>query len=282
MQPFSRAICLFWHGIFGGKKYPVAFYSKKERQALANEVAAAAKKYAQQGKMESAGRLSRYFEFITAFINAKNLFPNSNFPEKNVLSAFLKLLYHGKNPHSFWIYFRKKYHLPLRPAANAFWDNFEEFQPRRMEIAGWLGKHAKGKLLDIGAGEYSYIPVDVALDASSAALRKNKNAKIKIAFDLNKKSRLPFASNSFGTVMLNSILAYSAKPQALLGECKRILKPNGLLLITNALVNDYHPAKYFERNKISKRNLAILLKGVGFEYGDDSIRGIILVPARRA
>lgn len=277
MLPFDLALRNFWHGIFEGKKYPIAFYTKKERMALAREVAAAAKKYSDAGRMENASGLLRSFEFIGAYISAKNLSPGQKILSRGVFQKFLKLLYGGKTPDAFWIYFRKKYLLPARQSPAEFWSNFEEFQPKRLDVAAWLKKHANGKTLDIGAGAHSYIMVDCAIDSSAKALAKNRNAKRKIVFDMNKKARLPFATNSFGTIMLNSSLAYCSKPRKLLAECRRLLVPGGTLLITNAPVNDYHPAKYFQKKEISAPLLADWLGAEKLDFKNESQSGIILL-----
>ncbi|GEM_PF-6519642 len=282
MQSFDSAICRFWHGIFSGKKYPVAFYSQKERKALAAEVESAAKKYNEAGKPTNASRIARYFESINAYISAKNTLPNKKIRAKNIMPRFLHLLYCGKKPSAFWQYFQRKYCLPVRKSLHEFWGSFDEFQPRRLDVADWLLAHAKGKIIDIGAGSHSYIHVAIALDASAASLAKNKNAAQKLVFDINKKTRLPFAPGSFDAITLNSILSYSAKPQGLLAECRRILKPHGTLLITNAPVSDCHPAKYFEKNKISGKRLGLWLKTSGFESDDESENGVIRIVSSRA
>jgi hypothetical protein len=275
----STAISDFWHGIFSGKKYPVAFYTKKERQALLAEVKFAAKKYNAQAQSANAGSLSRHFEYINTYISAKNLLPNEKLPENNVMPHFLELLYCGKKPYAFWNYFRIKYKLPLRPSPFVFWDYFDEFQMQRLDIANWLSTRAKGKILDIGGGSHSYIPVEFAIDASSTSLAKNKNAKHKMVFDINKKARLPFESDSFDTIMLNSILAYASNPHKLLAECRRVLRPGGILLITNAPIYPHHPAKYFEKTEISDKALSLWLGTSKFDLKNESIHGTIQIAA---
>lgn len=267
---FERQLCLFWHGIFDGKKYPVAFYTKKERQSLAREVLSASRQYYNSGNASESDRLSRHFEYINAFMKLKNEHPGAKVNgNARLITNFLRLLYFGKTPSAFWNYFLKKYRLRPRSSPLSFWDYFDEFQPKRMAISGWLSKHAKGKILDVGAGAHSYIPVHTACDISSRALAKNRFAKHKKAIKPDAR-RLPFASLSFDTIMLNSVLAYVDDWHALFSKCRRILKAGGILLITNAPINEYHPAKYFEVSDVRANRLRRILSSSGFAVLDKS------------
>lgn len=267
---FSKSLCLFWHGIFSGKKYPVAFYTSSERKALAKEVAARSGAYASSGNSADASRFTRLFEYINAYISAKNADYGAALDERDMLPEFLSLLYSGEKPAAFWKKFRMNHNLPIRTSPSAFWDFFEEFQPSRLHISPWLKKHARGKILDIGSGSHSYINADVAADISRDALAKNTFAKKKVVL-AKKYSRLPFPPATFGTVMLNSVLAYVKNDVKMLAECKRVLAPGGVLLISNAPVADHHPAKYFQIREVDADGLSRTLAKLGFEVLDESI-----------
>jgi len=259
----------------------IAFYSKKERAALAEEVSFASGQYALSGNSAKADRLSRHFEYINSFMELKNETPSAKISGNvELIPHFLSLLYSGKKPPAFWEYFRSKYSLPLRVSPDVFWDYFDEFQPRRMEISGWLELNAKGKTLDIGSGSHSYVPVHTACDISGKALAKNKFARHKKRVNPNAE-RLPFASSSFDTIMLNSVLAYVSNWRQLFSEYRRILRQNGVLLITNAPINGYHPAKYFEVNEVDANRLMRILSSYGFAVNDESEENKILVIGRK-
>jgi hypothetical protein len=285
---FESSLCLFWHGIFEGKKYPVCFYSKKSRTCLKKEVERSIEKYANIRDFSSAGRLSRLWELILAYIQAQNestLLANSSLEIKLPASAipeFLHLLYHGKPALPFWKQFLHRYKLRPIPISS-FWDYFEEFQPSRMQVLGWLGANAHGKILDLGAGAHSYIKVDVAADISLKALKKNKFAKKKIKIlpldELNRSS-WPFGKHSFDTIMLNSVLSYVKNRVRLFRLCRSTLKDGGILLITNSSVHPHHPASFFIISQPSASQLAKELKMAGFCVLDNSAEGIAMLAAK--
>lgn len=291
---FAADLCLFWHGILEGKKQPVAFYSRPARAALENEVQEAVWRYLHQSGEQGAGpaaaekaeRLGRLWELFQTFIVAQNeaVEFGLNAGQKSVrlpasaLPDFLHLLYDDKSADDYWRGFMRRHH--LRPAPiSSFWDYFEEFQHRRLEIGEWLAHNAKGKILDIGAGAHSYILVDTAADISRAALKQNKNAKKKIVIrplDKLTPSTWPFPPASFDTIMLNSALSYVKNHARLLGLIRSTLKPGGVLLITNAPILPHHPAAFFIENEVTAKKLASDLKAAGYSAENRSAGSILL------
>ncbi len=270
----------FWHGKIGNQQMQFHLYTASARAALRTEVEKAVEKYENSGNMLSADRLSRYWEYLSAYIAAQN----ENSGGKPVrpsfdLSSFLRLLYAGKKPAKFWHDFSHTYNLRA-PIGGMFWDYFEEFQIRRLDIANWLAENSKGKILDIGAGAHSYIPVDTAADISKTALAENKNAKRKIVInplDEMTANNWPFARHSFDTVMLNSILSYVKNHKRLLALIRSTLRNGGVLLITNAPILPHHPAAFFVKKEVSAKSLARSLHQAGFEFENHSRGEILLI-----
>jgi SAM-dependent methyltransferase len=56
--------------------------------------------------------------------------------------------------------------------------------------------------------------------------------------------RLPFASGSFDAVVAASVLEYVDDPAAVLRECRRVLRPGGVVLCT--VPNPQHPVRWLE------------------------------------
>lgn len=280
MRARPHPLSLFWHGIFDNKKYPVTFYTPESRHALALDV-----------RGHPSPRVRELWELIDVYLLAHNErillgeWPGASplAPIERELREFLHLLYSNQPPVSFWRQFVRRHHLHPLPVSK-FWDYFEDFQPHRLPLADWLASQAKGKILDLGSGAHSYIKVDAAADSSSAALRKNKNAKKKIKLNLS-SARWPLTTSSFDTVLLNSVLSYLPKKELprLFIQIRRILSPSGLLLITNAPVSPVHPARYFQKQEVRASDVKMALKKAGFHpVVDDSRGGVLMIRAARS
>jgi SAM-dependent methyltransferase len=154
-----------------------------------------------------------------------------------------------------------------------------------MDLTSWLAEYAKGKILDIGSGANSYIPVDTAADISAKALAENREAKKKVKIrplDKMTAKSWPFSPLSFDTIMLNSVLSYVKNRARLLRFLHSTLKPGGLLLITNAPIQPHHPAMFFVKQEVKAGGLARELKKAGFEVKDESAGQLTRLIALRA
>jgi SAM-dependent methyltransferase len=128
----------------------------------------------------------------------------------------------------------------------------------------WLARQrpfVRGRLLDNGCGNQPYRPwyeplVDevVALDA--------------IAMDgvsvLGFADRLPFASQSFDTVLATEVLEHVENAERAAEEIFRVLRPGGHALVTVPYLYPTHEAPYDFR-RFTHYGLADLLRRQGFE-----------------
>lgn len=95
-----------------------------------------------------------------------------------------------------------------------------------------------GHVLDLMAGSLSHLPEDavfqefVGLDVNKKALAANPSLSRFVVQNLNSDPILPFQDDCFDAVLLCDGLAYLVRPQAVLEEILRVLKPGLPLIVT--------------------------------------------------
>ena len=106
------------------------------------------------------------------------------------------------------------------------------FLYRKFYLYPKLHSYLRGRTLDIGCGVgdflYMYkniIGVDINTDCVDYCNSKGLNVLF-MDFDI-----LPFENNSFDSIILDNVIEHIEIPSNLLNEVKRVLTPNGILLI---------------------------------------------------
>ena len=79
----------------------------------------------------------------------------------------------------------------------------------------------------------------VDIDAEAIAIARARGADPRIDFAVSATGRIPLADESVDTIVCFDVFEHVADPGALLGECRRILRPSGQLLI--GTWGWYHP-----------------------------------------
>lgn len=128
-------------------------------------------------------------------------------------------------------------------------------------------RFAKGKCLDVGAGtgEVSKSLNEnfsvVATDISEGMVRELKKKGIEAV--VCDAQRLLFNKESFDTIIGSELIYYLDNPSAFIKECKRVLKNDGLLLLSSANTT----TQIYDK-------LRSLLRSLGFKhmYFDDQNR----------
>ncbi len=92
-----------------------------------------------------------------------------------------------------------------------------------------LRDHAKGKLLDVGAGMAPLYGVYRNLVDEVICIDWSDSPYVDVQANLNEP--LPFEENSFDTVLITDVLEHLPKPQMMFDEAARVLKPRGKLLV---------------------------------------------------
>lgn len=118
-----------------------------------------------------------------------------------------------------------------------YWDSFEKDQ-----VLTLLGDVKAKKILDVGAGNgrlalrLAKLGAEVtALDVSEEMLNKIKikNLKLKINTVIGEAEDLPFEDESFDIVIATFLIVHLKSLTRFFDEVYRVLKPNGLFLVTN-------------------------------------------------
>lgn len=133
---------------------------------------------------------------------------------------------------------------------------------RLVNFSGYRGR----SVLDVGCGagvdlaRFAKAGAEVTgVDLTPAAIalaRDNFSQQgLKGAFDVADGERLPFADSSFDLVFAHGVVQYTANPQRLVDECRRVLKPGG-----EAIFQVYNRRSWL--NALSK------LMKVGLEHDD--------------
>ncbi|MCK9201484.1 MAG: class I SAM-dependent methyltransferase [Gallionella sp.] len=129
---------------------------------------------------------------------------------------------------------------------------------------GQLAPHMSGRLLDVGCGRKPYrdmFPADeyVGLEIDTPENRAGKQADFFYDGD-----SFPFDGRCFDGVVCNQVLEHVFTPDQFLGEINRVLKPDGLLLLTVPFVWDEHEQPW-DYARYSSFGLKSLLEKNGFE-----------------
>lgn len=121
-----------------------------------------------------------------------------------------------------------------------------------------------GRLLDVGCGSKPYkalfrVEEYVGLEFDTPENRQNKQAEF--FYDGN---IFPIPDQSFDSVICNQVLEHVFTPDQFLAEIFRVLKPDGIMLLTVPFVWDEHEQP-FDYARYSSFGLKSLLEKNGFE-----------------
>jgi len=122
---------------------------------------------------------------------------------------------------------------PIYPIINTL------LKPYRSVLINKINSQPVGKLLEIGIGTGSHLPLYnkheiVGIDISGAMLKRAESYKRDFTqlLEMNGES-LDFGEEVFDYVVLSHVIAVTKKPEKMLTEVFRVLKPKGKLFILN-------------------------------------------------
>jgi SAM-dependent methyltransferase len=124
-----------------------------------------------------------------------------------------------------------------------------------------LARFAKGGAVTTG--------VDLAPSAIALARQNFEQQGLQGTFEVADGEQLPFADNTFDCVYAHGVVQYTAHPQRLVDECRRVLKPGG-----QAIFQVY--------NRVSWLNALSKLMKVGLEHDDAPVLLKFSIPEFKA
>jgi len=103
------------------------------------------------------------------------------------------------------------------------------------------------RVLDLMSSWQSHVPSDVGLSALTGLglnreeLEKNRALTDRVVHDLNENPLLPFTNGEYDAVICANSVEYLVHPEAVFDELARVLRPDGLLILTFS--NRWFPPK---------------------------------------
>lgn len=121
---------------------------------------------------------------------------------------------------------------------------------------------ARGRLLDVGCGHRPYEPYFRPFVDRYVGLEFPVTSGVRRGTVHGSSLSLPFADASFDTVVSFQVLEHVTDPQEMIGECVRVLRPGGRLVVTANFLWGLHeePHDYF---RFSRYGLAQLFERAG-------------------
>ncbi len=121
--------------------------------------------------------------------------------------------------------------------------------------------YIRDKVVDIGAGTAKYKSMILSKASSYTSFDVVPGKNIDVVGDV---LAMPFENESFDTVISTQVLEHVEKPWVMIKEIKRILKLQGICILTAPFLVSYHPdpTDFF---RYTKEGITSLFKNEGFE-----------------
>lgn len=127
-----------------------------------------------------------------------------------------------------------------------------------------MASSMSGRVLDVGCGRKPYRELFSANEYVGLEIDTPENRANKQADFFYDGCQFPFSDRDFDGIVCNQVLEHVFKPDPFLGEIHRVLKPDGLLLLTVPFVWDEHEQPW-DYARYSSFGLKSLLEKNGFE-----------------
>jgi SAM-dependent methyltransferase len=120
-----------------------------------------------------------------------------------------------------------------------------------------ISQHASGLLLDLGCGNVPLYGIykDKVIDNICIDWSNTLHKNIYLDYEVNLNTIIPLDSEQFDTILVTDVLEHIAKPELLMSEIKRLLKPNGKIILTVPFLYWLHeqPYDYFRYTEFALR-----------------------------
>lgn len=142
---------------------------------------------------------------------------------------------------------------PFYFARNGLLENIRDLSPS-----------ITGKTLDVGCGSKPYQKLFEASEYIGLEIDSEDNRKHKKADYFYQGDQFPFPNENFDSIISNEVLEHIFNPDVFFTEMNRVLKNQGILLITVPFVWDEHEQPY-DYARYSSFGLTYLLQKHGFK-----------------
>ncbi len=129
------------------------------------------------------------------------------------------------------------------------------------EVVQHCQKYIKGKTIDYGCGRAKYKSIITSQAKSYVAFDMVSGPNVDVVGDVLKT---PFQDNEFDTVISNQVLEHVSKPWLMIKEIGRILKPDGICILTAPFLAPYHPDPQ-DNFRFTTSGLTSMFRNEGFE-----------------
>lgn len=123
-----------------------------------------------------------------------------------------------------------------------------------------LERHAKGKLLDLGCGQVPLYGAykDLVSENICVDWVNTRHANNHLDHECDLTDPLPFADNEFDTIILSDVLEHIPSPESLWAEMRRVLRPNGKLIMNVPFFYCLHekPHDYYRYTEFALQRFA--------------------------
>ena len=127
-----------------------------------------------------------------------------------------------------------------------------------------LSSQMTGKMLDVGCGNKPYTSLYSVREYVGLEIDSPVNRKKNIADKFYDGNALPFKNDTFDSVVSTQVFEHVPNPDELLDEVFRVLRVNGLFLISVPFVWDEHEQPY-DFTRYSSFGIRAILERHGFE-----------------
>ena len=122
--------------------------------------------------------------------------------------------------------------------------------------------HAHGRLLDIGCGNKPYEKMFAGRVSEHVGCDVVQSSDNRVDF-ICPAAKLPFEDSSFDTVLITQVIEHVADHRAMLSESFRVLKYNGVLILSGPMYWPLHEEPY-DFFRFTKHGFKLLLENAGF------------------
>jgi SAM-dependent methyltransferase len=144
----------------------------------------------------------------------------------------------------------------------------KELNRRLRGLIADLGVPPGSTVLDLGCGASPYRDAFGSVEYLRADLERYEGIDIVVAPD----GRVPLPDDSVDFVLSTQVLEHAADPERYVGECARVLKPGGRLLLSTHGIMFYHPDPQ-DYWRWTPAGLELLLSRAGLEV--KRVEGIV-------